>query len=89
MDEKMKIEEYQGAVQGVVLCARLIEQYDIPKLLEAIERADAFGGMLDPTLWRGKHGAMMEDKAVLEAGLPLWRLAKKIRESIAEPAKTA
>jgi hypothetical protein len=74
-----KIEEYQAAVQTVALCARMIGEHDLPELLAAIEHADAIGPILDPTLWRDRHGAMHEDKEVLEAGLPLYRLAQKVR----------
>lgn len=79
MDEPLSTAEYRAAVTGVVVCARVLNQFDIPKLLEAIERADSFGCFFDPTLWINNRGKMNEDREVLEAALPLWRLAKKLQ----------
>jgi hypothetical protein len=69
------VETYQSAVQACAIAATLLRQHDIPELLRAIEHADAFGPLLDPTLWRDKHEAMNRDRKLLEAALPLWRLA--------------
>jgi hypothetical protein len=69
--------EYQAAVRGSALVARMLAQYDIPQLLEAIERADSFGCFIDPTLWQQKRKAMNEDRELLEAALKLWQWAKK------------
>ena len=78
----MTAEEYQNTLRVCAMLAGLIGEHDIPKMLEMIERADAFGGMIDPTLYREKHGAMMEDKELLEAVLPLWRISKKFQERL-------
>lgn len=77
---KISEEEYQGAVLGVAMAARMIGEHDIPKLLQAIEMAHATGPIFDPTLYRAKMQAMEEDKRILEAGLPLWNLAKMLKE---------
>ena len=76
----MTVEEYRANFQLIIQAARLVHMVDIPQLLNDIERADSIGAMLDPTLYCDKHGAMMEDKEVLEAALPLWRMAKKLLE---------
>lgn len=78
----MTVEEYQHALKTCALVATLLEQIDIPKLLEMIERADAFGGMIDPTLYRDKHGAMMLDKKLLEAARPLRNWATELRAQL-------
>lgn len=83
----MEVHEYQHALKTCALVATLLEPIDVPKLLEMIERADAFGGMIDPTLYRDKHGAMMQDKELLEAAAPLRRWALAIRARLA-PAST-
>ena len=70
----MTKEEYQHAVLSCVLAAKMLVVYDIPKLIEAIDRADAVGPILDPTLWREKHRAMDEDRQIIEAALPLWKV---------------
>jgi hypothetical protein len=81
------IEEYQNTLRVCAMLAGLVGEHDIPKMLEMIERADSIGGMIDPTLYREKHGAMMEDKELLEAALPLWRIAKKFQERLNSAAK--
>ena len=75
----MTQEEYQNTLRVCAMLAGFVGEHDIPKMLEMIERADSFGCMIDPTLYREKHGAMMEDKELLEAVLPLWRIAKKLQ----------
>ena len=81
MDE-MTIEEYQENLKTCGLAALFVERVDIPDMLARIERADSIGGMIDPTLYRDKREAMMQDKELLEAALPLWRYAQKIRELV-------
>lgn len=76
----LEIDEHQSAVCAAVVCARMLKQYDIPELLRAADRAEAVGPFLDPTLWQKKHKALAEDKEMLEAALPLWRLAKHLEE---------
>jgi hypothetical protein len=58
----------------------MIYVHDIPKLLADIERADAVGWAIDPTLYRDKVDAMNEDREVLKAALPLWHLAAEIQK---------
>lgn len=80
-------EEYQATVRSCALVGSMLAQYDLPELLQAIDRADTVGPMLDPTLWIKKHGAMDEDKRLLEAALPLWRWAKEQQELVAKEPK--
>lgn len=88
MGDQSKIAEYQETVRGCALTASILTQYDLPKLLEAIGRAEAFGPLLDPTLYREKAGAMDADRELLEAALPLWRFGKKMKE-VAERTRLA
>lgn len=74
-----QIDAYQDAVRACALLAGLLLMHDLPGLLRAIERADAIGPLVDPTLWRDKGAAMLQDKELLEAALPLWRYAKAAR----------
>jgi hypothetical protein len=83
---KISVEEYQRGVTAVAFAMRLIGGQDIPKLLEAIEQAHALGPVLDPTLYRDKVQAMGEDKRILEAGLPLWKLCNELMKKRAEVA---
>lgn len=61
-----------------MLAAGILREHDLPMILAAIERADVFGPLLDPTLWRDKHRAMEEDRDMLRAAMPLWELGKRL-----------
>lgn len=71
MADAAKIKEYQDAVLTAKLCANMLIAHDLSGLLAAIERADAIGPLLDPTLWRDKQKAMEEDAELLRAALKL------------------
>lgn len=49
------------------LARNFLTQHNFKKLLDAISVADSLGAMLDPTLYRDKHAAMLEDRVVFEA----------------------
>jgi hypothetical protein len=83
----MTVEEYQNSLRVCALLAGIVVEHDVPKMLQMIEQADSIGCMIDPTLYREKHKAMMEDKELLEAVLPLWRIAKKFKERIGQMAQ--
>lgn len=69
------------AVVHIATAARLLLHHDLPGLIDAIERADSFGAILDPTLYRAKQKAMHEDKEIFEAALPLWRLGRRLLDA--------
>lgn len=73
------VAEYRASVVQILMAARLLVQVNIPKLLESIEYADAFGCFTDPTLWIKNRGKMNEDREIIEAALPLYRMAMKIK----------
>jgi hypothetical protein len=74
-------DEYQPTVIAAALCAKMLAQYDLRGVLDAIERAEATGSLFHPSLWMEKRRrAMAEDKALLEAALPLWVLGRKLKE---------
>ena len=70
-NESTSTDDYQSAVIAVAMCGKMLAQHDLPKLLQAIERAEVMGPLLDPTLWRAKSKAMAEDRAAIEAAIPL------------------
>lgn len=72
-----KVEEYRAAIVCVALCGKLLAQHDLPALLAAIERAEAVGPIVDPTLYREKAKAMEEDREAMRAALPLRTLFAK------------
>jgi hypothetical protein len=73
--------EYQQALFTVATAGRLIVEADVPELLRKIEHCEAFGGFVDPTLYRDKIKDVQHDKDMLEAALPLWRWARKVQAS--------
>ncbi len=80
MEADEQISEYRSALLLILNSARVMTVIDLPKLLAAIEHSHALGPMVDPTLYREKMRAMDEDKEILTAALPLWKLAKKLEE---------
>jgi hypothetical protein len=76
----MKLEDYQAAVVGCALVARILQQWNLGDVLEAIERVDIIGPLVDPTLWAKKIKAMAEDRELLKAAFPLWKLGKQMGE---------
>ena len=63
----MTKEEYQEHVKFCWQLAVMANAVPTGNMLERIERADSIGAILDPTLYRANHKAMMEDKAVIAA----------------------
>jgi hypothetical protein len=71
----MKPGEYQQTLLIVAFMMASLRSIDVPAAIEAIGKAETVGPVLDPTLYRANGQKMAEDKAMLEAALPLWRLA--------------
>lgn len=83
-----KREGYPEDLVAVASHARMLALVDVPAMLAMIERADAVGAVLDPTLYREKAAVMMIDKRLLEAALPLYRMGKELEaRQIAEIEK--
>jgi len=79
---EMGHEEYKNAIMAIATSMRILSMYDIPKILNAIERAETVAPFLDPTLWIKKNKAMSEDKEMFKAALPLYLKAKELLESM-------
>jgi hypothetical protein len=77
MEEKQA--NYEQVITHIGLFARIIHEHDIPGMLEDIDKADAFGPYLDPTLWMKNRKGLRENKEALEAVLPLWSFAQKLK----------
>ena len=77
-NEELNAEDYRAAVQAVIVASQVLAVHDFERLLEAIDRADSIGPLLDPTLWRDKHKAMEEDKVLFRLALPLARLGQTL-----------
>ncbi len=75
-----RIDDHQACVKTVVLLARSLDIYDIPKAIDAATRALEMGPYIDPTAWRANHRKLEEDREMLRAALPLWELVQKLKE---------
>jgi hypothetical protein len=67
-------------MQFVLNAARILLVVDVPAAVQAAHHALDIGCFIDPTLWRQNQRKLREDLEVLEAALPLYRLATKIAE---------
>jgi len=76
----MKKDEYRAALLIVYTQAMVLAAYDLDEMIAAIDRAETLGPIVDPTLWKDKRQSMAEDRAVLEAALPLWRMGRELNE---------
>ena len=81
----LQVADYQAAVVACAVAARMLRGFDLPKLLEQIDRADALGPILDPTLWRDRSPLMQEDRALLHAALGLWKFGELLDEHARAP----
>lgn len=72
-EAELKIEKYRFARAACEFARVVLKEHDIEQILKDINRADAVGMFVDPTLWRDKHQAMDEDKMVFAAALKFLR----------------
>lgn len=73
MSDEAKIEAYRSARLDCELARNILQGHDFGELLAAISLADSLGPVLDPTLYREKHGAMAEDRKAFEAAAAFLR----------------
>ena len=83
------IERYQAAVRACAEAVRIVCQHDIQGLLDAIERAEAVGPFVDPTLYREKAGAMEQDRELFRAALQLVTYRDKVIQYAIDQARKA
>ena len=81
-----KEEEYQLAVIACGQCAGLLAAHDIRGLIEAINRAESVGPILDPTAYIRNGDKMLQDKELLGAALPLIKWYEKVKKMQEEGA---
>jgi len=75
----MTQDDYQAAITAIAMAARVIALHDLPRILEGMERAEAVGPLFNPTLYIEKEQAMREDKELVQAAMPLYRLARQLQ----------
>lgn len=79
-DLETKAALYRADMMKIMAALTVIHTIDVPGYIEKINRTEAFGCFVDPSLYRQKSQAMLEDKSILEAALPLWKLSQKLKE---------
>lgn len=70
--------QYLVDLERVYLAAALLADIPVERMLNAIGLADAFGPMVDPTLYRDGVDRMNEDRGALRAALPLIQLGRAL-----------
>jgi hypothetical protein len=63
------VARYRVARMACEVAREVLGGHDFSKLLEDIARADSMGAILDPTLYRSKIDALLEDRDVFSAAL--------------------
>lgn len=80
-------ERYRTRLVQCLMLARLAADIPTGEILDSIERADSVGAIFDPTLYREKHAAMMQDKELVKAVHGLAEFGRSLRERArGEPA---
>jgi hypothetical protein len=76
----MTNDEYQTTQQQVLFLAGLTLKLNLDDFLADISRADVWGSILDPTLYRKSQQTMHEIKEIAEAVRDLQKVAKRERK---------
>jgi hypothetical protein len=63
--------DYVNAVNTVQIAAGLLTTLDLAEVLNCMERADALGPILDPTLYKDASERMDAQRRLIQAALPL------------------
>jgi hypothetical protein len=71
------IQQHHLMLTMLANAAATVAIFDLQQVLRQMETADAFGHMLDPTLYRNNVQKMREDQQLVEAAFPLWKWAKR------------
>jgi hypothetical protein len=75
---------YGTIILAALIASKMISLYDLPDLLSRMSLAHTTASIYDPTLWMNKHKMMEEDRELIEAAMPLWRMAMKMRDRMKE-----
>lgn len=81
-DKQDKILKYRSAVISCNMAMAILARHDLDEILRDIERAETLGPIVDPTLWTEKYRQLKEDKALIQAALPLYRHFRVVAESL-------
>lgn len=68
--------QYAARLQEAYHIALLVNALPLDGMLEAIDRAETLGPVLDPTLWIRKADDMAKDKRIIEALIEAQRILR-------------
>lgn len=72
------LEQWRADLTRVYAAAAALHDLPVERMLNAIELADAFGPMVDPTLYRANAESMHQDRDALRAAVPLVELGRRL-----------
>lgn len=78
---------YRSVVVTASFAAKMLEHLDFDAVIAAIDRAEAVGPIVDPTLYREKSQAMREDRELLVAARELQKIALKMSDAAEQNRK--
>lgn len=78
----MNEEEYVQTQVQLTILAQLVQSLDLTAFIAAIDRADIYGPIIDPTLWRAGHDKMAKIRRMAVA-------LRKFQETAQEDAPHA
>lgn len=77
-------EEYRFAHQNITMAYQLLSALPLQEILAAQQRAHTIGPMLDPTMYRDKMQAMVEDESLFRAALTFVNTIKDLLDKAEE-----
>lgn len=80
----MKREEYDMVQELLIGQSQVFMRLPLEEFLAMIERADAVGPVLDPTLWRDRHADMYLMRDLAKGALAFQVAAKKYARELDE-----
>lgn len=89
MNERITVNDeatYRSALNAIGIAATMIRQFDLPSLIQSMERADSLGCLIDPTLYMQGADKLREQRKLVEAAMPLWRFAEPTDPARKEPS---
>ena len=69
---------YQANMQVLLSYVAILNQLELAQMLEAMDRAEAFGPILDPTLYRAASANLRWQKEIVMAALEFQQTVRKI-----------
>jgi hypothetical protein len=82
-NDRLPPEDYAMVLAQAWLFAHLIAQLPLERMIGAQDTCDAMAPLISPTLWREKHAAMDQDRAICRALLDVKAAVEKMGDAAA------